>query len=126
MMNNEITPTLQRILDEFEELKGQFVIDESNRIVRLIAIGTDEDDYYWVTYDGRKVHWSTCVGSIIQLKGKIDGKDYQKFIRQAELNSMDRKSGIEWSEEDVNTHKQRVTQLEGNDKFLTDICWDLN
>ena len=76
---------LKRILDEFEELKGQFVITESWEIERLIAIGDDEQDYYYVTYDGRKTKWNTCVGSVIPLKGRLTESEYNKFIRIAKL-----------------------------------------
>jgi hypothetical protein len=121
-MNKKITPTLQRILDEFEELKGQFVITESHEIERLIAIGDDDMDYYWVTYDGRKTKWNTCVGGLIRLKGKIDDKDYQKFIRIAKLNSWDQNKDDELR----SWHKQQMMEVNGTDKFLTEICWDLN
>ena len=42
---------LKEILEEFEILKGQFVITSSWEIERLIAIGEDDQDYYWVTYN---------------------------------------------------------------------------
>ena len=71
---------LQKILSEFEELKGQFVITESWDIERLIAIGDDEQDYYYVTYNGRETKWNTCVGSVIPLKGRLTEKEYGKFI----------------------------------------------
>ena len=37
---------LKLILQEFEELKGQFVINHET-VERFIAIGTDDDDYYY-------------------------------------------------------------------------------
>ena len=120
------------ILQEFEELKGQFVITESWEIERLIAIGDDEQDYYYVTYDGRKTKWSTCVGSIIPLKDRLTEKEYNKFISRAKLNHLDQVSN--WGSRENSDadkfskqHKQESEQLLGeNDKYLTEICWDLN
>ncbi len=121
---------LKLILQEFEELKGQFVINHDT-VERLIAIGSDEQDYYYVTYDGRKLMWNTCVGRIIPLKGKIDDKHYNEFIRLAKLNHYDQVAhwGKEKSDAEQfgNRHKNELTQLlHESDKYLTDICWDLN
>ena len=44
------------ILNQFEGNQGQFII-MSNKVVRLVAIAEDDMDYYYVTYDGRKIHW---------------------------------------------------------------------
>lgn len=119
---------LQKILTQFEELKGQFVITESWEIERLIAIGDDEQDYYYVTYDGRTTKWNTCVGAIIPLKGRLLGEEYNKFIGRAKLNHFDQAGVWGHDNEWASTHKEEVTKLKGvnNDKYLTDICWDLN
>ena len=116
---------LKRILDEFEELKGQFVITESWSIERLIAIGDDEQDYYYVTYDGRNIMWNTCVGAIIPLKNRLTEKEYLKFISRAKLNHLDQ---VElYGEEFVTKYKEeKVKFTSENEKYLTDICWELN
>jgi hypothetical protein len=117
---------LQKILAQFEELKGQFVITESWEIERLIAIGDDEQDYYYVTYDGRKTKWHTCVGAIIPLKGAILGEEYNRFIRRAKLNHWDQPIWKEHNEEAIAEHKEVVLKVNGTDKYLTEVCWDLN
>ena len=117
---------LKIVLAEYEEFKGQFVITESWNIERFIGIGTDDEDYYYITYDGRKTKWNTCVGSLIKLKGKLDDKDYKSFIRTAVLNHFDQADAWGRIEEDIIKHKQELTTLRDNDKFLTEICWDLN
>ena len=38
----------ESILEEFEQYKGQFVITDSWNVQRLIAVGSDELDYYWI------------------------------------------------------------------------------
>jgi hypothetical protein len=83
---------LNRILKVFEELKGQFVITESWEVERLVAIGGDEQDYYYVTYNGRETKWNTCVGKLVRLKNKIDDEDYHKFIRLAKINHFDQEN----------------------------------
>ena len=115
---------LKLILEEFEQLKGQFVITQSHKIERLIAIGDDEMDYYWVTYDGRKLTWNTCVGGLIPLKGYLREKDYNNLVLSAKLNHADQEDctfGF-----NIEKHKNQLTQLKGNDKFLTEVYWNLN
>jgi len=122
---------LKLILEEFEQLKGQFVITQSHKIERLVAIGDDEMDYYWVTYNGRKLTWNTCVGGLIPLKGYLKDKDYNGFLRLAKLNHGDQtslwfKKENEIPKDVIEKHKNQLTQLKGTDKFLTEVCWDLN
>lgn len=125
---------LKIILAEFEELKGQFVITDSWKIERLIAIGEDDMDYYYVTYNGRKLTWNSCVGRLVRLKNKIDDKDYNEFVRIAKINHYDQEnlwmpSGEEKKKEILRInreHKLEITRLEEPNKFLTDVCWELN
>ena len=141
---------LKEILEEFEILKGQFVITQSWRIERLIAIGTDDTDYYWITYNGRKKSWNTCVGGLVPLKGKLDDKHYNEFIRLAKLNHYDQATlfghtpdeeipyymltgkKIEEGQpkityrEFTNKHKIEMQTLHESERFLSDVCWDLN
>jgi len=77
------------ILKEFDILRGQFVIDQSWNIERLIAIAEDADDYYYCTYNGRKISFNSCVGRIIPLKGKLDKKDYNYLVDIAKMNDYD-------------------------------------
>lgn len=81
---------LKLILSEYEELKGQFVLDVSNRLTRLVAIGESDLDYYYITYDGRKLLWNTCVGHLVRLNGYIQEKDYNEFERISDLNDYDK------------------------------------
>ena len=114
---------LELILDEFEKLKGQFVIIlGTNRVERLIAIGDDTEDWFYLTWDGRNVTWNSCVMRLIPLKGCIREEDYQHLVELAKLNDYDQRySPVEWQEE---WNKQRM--LWGpNHSLLTLICWDL-
>lgn len=125
---------LVRILKEFEEFKGQFVLTNSHKLERLVAIGDDDTDYYYVTYNGRKLTWNTCVGSLVKLKGKLDDKDYNEFVRLAKINHFDQPNVympqgdelISAVAEMNKQHKLELTKLEGADKFLTEVCWDIN
>jgi hypothetical protein len=112
--------TLETILEEFENLKGQLVIDGTS-VVRLIGIATDDEDYYYVIYDGLKVIWSSCVGKMIALKGKIDEYDYHKLVRLAQLNHFDQ---IE-DENRRNAEREHITKCGANDKYLTPIHWEI-
>lgn len=125
-----MTDNLTRILEEFDRLKGQFVITDSHKIQRLIAVGTDEMDYYWITYDGRKIYWNTCVGKVVQLKGKLDDRDYNEFIRLAKLNHFDQSTlwGEKWDKfADFNRdHIDELLTLEPNHEFLVEPYLELN
>ena len=118
MSNEEI------FLKEFDELKGQFVITESNRIERFIAIGDDGFDYYYVTWDGKKesLVWNTCVGRIMPLKGHLRDQDYNELIRSAKLNHLD----IAFDGQITEYIKDILLDLKDGDKFLTEPCFDLN
>ncbi len=121
------------ILNQFEKNKGQFVI-MYGKVVRLVAIAQDNDDYYYVCYDGRKIVWHSCVGSYTVLKNKIDDKDYTEMIRLAKINHFDQDDlWMPSTEEDkaqqkhyAKKHKQKMEKEEGDNKYLTPFCWDLN
>lgn len=118
------------ILAEFEKLKGQFVINDSWDVERLVAVGDDQMDYYWITYDGRRFKWNTCVGRIIPLKGYLRDKDYNEFIRLARLNHFDQatlwgNTKPEEQENFVRSFKGKAETLEEGHTFLTPVCWDL-
>jgi hypothetical protein len=114
-MNNN----LKRILEEFEDLKGQFVIN-GTEVMRYIAVATDDEDYYHVLYDGRKVIWSSCVGSVIPLKGRLAEKDYHSLVRLAQLNDFDQQE----DESRKNAEREHITKCGENDKYLTPFYWD--
>ena len=117
----------ERVKQEFESLKGQFVITQSHKIERLVAIGEDEHDLYYITYDGRKLTWNTCVGRLMPLKGYLRDKDYNEIVRLATLNHFDQETC--WGQGDKSEqHKIDVEKdnIRGTDKFISDLRWDLN
>jgi hypothetical protein len=118
------------ILREFEELKGQFIITASQKINRLIAVGEDDSDYYWITYDGRRLYWHSCVGRIMPLKGHLRDEDYNELVRLAKLNHYDQTTlfgktptgeAVTFSGE----HKRLLTELGENERFLSEIHWEI-
>lgn len=126
----QIDGNLKIIRAEFQKLKGQFIITDSWQIERLVAIGEDGFDYYYVTYNGRELRFNTCVGRIIQLKGRIEEDDYNSFIRIAELNHYDQIKlfNIGDTEErrmQIQQHRAELMALKGKDKFLTEVFWDI-
>jgi hypothetical protein len=126
-----MSDNLTLIKAEFEKLKGQFVITGSWRIERLIAIGEDEHDYYYITYDGRKLHWNTCVGRVVPLKGHLRKSDYAEFVRLARLNHFDQVTLWGNTEPEkyqivVDAHVAELLALPKDHQFLTSVCLDLN
>jgi len=110
---------LKLILEQFEQLKGQFVITDGWKIERLVGIGDDKEDWYYLTYDGRKLTWNTCVGRIMPLKGKIDDKDYNEFIRSAKLNHYDQFP--EMREKVI----EELETMKGNDEIVVGLCMEI-
>lgn len=119
------------ILQEFEQLKGQFIINDSHQIERLVAVGEDDMDYYWITYNGRKLTWHSCVGRVVPLKGYLREKDYAEFVRLAKLNHFDQatlwgNSEPDKAKEAVDAHLTELLALPKDHQFLTTVCLDLN
>lgn len=120
---------LKIILEEFEKYKGQHVII-NDTVKRLIAIATDDDDYYYVLWNGRETHWSTCVGTYIPLKGKIEDRFYNNFINTAKLNDYDIIGEINTEKWEYigngNDVRIKAESVKSPDRYLTPLCWDLN
>jgi hypothetical protein len=112
---------LEKILKEFELLKGQFVIISDSKIERLVAIGDDGNDYYYITFNGRDFRWSTCVGRVMPLKGYLRNTDYNELVRLANLNHYDK---LEF-EEFTQAFNDWKNSLSPNNKFHTDFCFIL-
>ena len=118
------------ITNQFDELKGQMVIC-SDEVLRFIGIADDDEDYYYVLYDGRKITLHSCVGRITMLKGYILDRDYNEMIRLAKINHFDQPTlwGNEVSEDIINfseKHKVEITKWNKKTRFILGPCWDLN
>lgn len=83
----------ERILKDFDKIKGQFIITLDWKVERLVGIGEDKYDYFYITYNGRNLTQHSCVGKMVQLKGKLDDVDYNELERIADLNHYDRLIG---------------------------------
>lgn len=121
---------LKIFLGEFEKHKGEFVITDNDDIQRLVGIARDDMDYYYVFWNGRKIMWQTCVARYVPLKGYIEDKHYNNFVRVAKLNHYD----LIGKDDDEVVIKYREDlkkeTLEngnkGTNELLTEICWELN
>jgi len=124
--NNKTT-----ILKEFEEHKGELVITSRNTVERFIGIIEDKYDYCYVFFNGREIHFSSCLFILIPLKNKIDDKYYNELVRLDKLNHYDQ---IGYHNQDGNRLEQ-IAQFKmklmqdcfgKNDKLLAELCWDIN
>ena len=121
------------LINQFKENCGQFII-MGNNVVRFIGIAEDDMDYYYVTYDGRQLHWHSAVGSYTVLKGKIDEKDYNDLIHIAKLNHFDQDDFFSPSSDEekekqklfAESHKSKLSKLSGDDKYIVPLHWELN
>lgn len=113
---------LKIILEEFEKYKGQFIItDFSWKVERLVAIGDDGFDWYYITFDGKDLHWNSCVGRIIPLKGYIDDKHYNEFIRITKLNDYDQLDYDNF----LIIFEEKISKYPKNNKFIAGPYWKL-
>ena len=126
---------LDLILNKFEELKGQFVINNAFNIERLVAIAADDSDYYYVTYNGRKLTWYTCSNRITKLKVKIYDESYNELVKIGKLNHYDQptlhgSTNIVRKKETIKfnkTHIEEITKLyKSENRYMTDFCWKIN
>lgn len=116
-----MSENLKIILGEFEKYKGQFVITDLWRVERLVAIGDDTFDWYYITFDGRDFHWYSCVGRIIPLKGYIDDKHYDNLIRIAKLNHYDQ---IDYDKFLISVDEW-ISKYPKENKFIAGPYWEL-
>lgn len=128
IQNINMSDNLKIILNEFESLKGQFVITDSHTIERFVAIGDDSEDWYYVTYNGRELHWSSCVGRIMPLKGFIRDEDYNYLVNISKLNDYDQVDLKMNGNKDIflKSVEEYTSKYPETDKFITELCWDLN
>ncbi len=129
-----MTNTEREIREEFEECKGQIVLMHG-KTARLVAIGEDGHDFYWITFDGHKVHWTSCLIAFIRLKGRIDDKDYANLVRDCEYNDWDQSHHMFSLDQPMTTEhlhlieeKRKALMKAGtgtNDRYLA-IHWDIN
>lgn len=112
-----MSETLKSILREFEEHKGEFVITMSHKIEQFVGVGTDDQDYYWITYNGRKLTWNSCVGALIYMKGKLDDEDYNRFVRSADLNFFNKVL----KGEELELHLSMLRDRKGSDILLSEL-----
>lgn len=126
---------LDLILKEFEELKGQFILNNVWVVERLIAIGADDYDYYYVTYDGRKLTWYNSNSRITQLKNKIDDNSYNELVKIGKLNHYDQPTlhnttNIERQKEVIEFNKKHIEEItkcyKSDNRYITDLCWNIN
>jgi hypothetical protein len=124
-----MTDNLTLITNEFENLKGQYVLVDCESF-RLIGIVEDEHDYYYCLYDGRKLKLTTCLMRITPLKGYIIEDHYNEMIRIAKLNHYDQPSlwGTNKNIAEFNEkHKEELTSdWDKNTKFILGPYWELN
>jgi len=114
---------LKIFLAEFEELKGQFVI-LNDKVSRLVAIAEDQHDYYYITYDGRKLTWHTCLCNVVRLKGYIRDEDYEMFEHDADLNHIDRLLTPQITVNIDQYKRDLVKDWYEDEKLLTDIVFN--
>ena len=120
LQNGIMEPNRRSTLDKFEKYKGQLVITAEWKVERFVAIGEDEWDFLYITFDGRVVHEQVINARLIPLKGFIKDDDYDSMIRQVTLNHYDFYADKEVVIEMIKN------ELNSNITLMSEICLDLN
>ena len=116
---------LTELLKEFEEHKGELVINGNHVVLRLIGISEDEHDFSYVLYDGRSFTFESPLMGLIYLKGKLDKEDYERLENSARLNHDNCAVGYdgELIDETIETYKHRMIQGHPFEVFHTDLIF---
>lgn len=102
----------EKLIEEFNQHKGEFVITKLNVVQKLVGLVDDGEDYYYVYYDGRfDLPLMSCVMGNIYLKGKIDDRDYDELVRIDELNDINRLFDGDKKSELKNIFLERIKSL---------------
>lgn len=105
------------ILDKYNKYKGQFVILSYNDIVRFVALAFDESDYLYVGFNGRDFKFYTINSMMVPLKGFIEDKYYNEYIRLSNLNHYDK---IDY-DSFINAFNNWKLNIKNNITFITDF-----
>lgn len=118
---------LDNIIKEYELYKGQLVFTDSGRSEQLIGIGTDNEDYYYITYNGRRIVWNTCVGKYIPLKFRFTEEEYNNLVRTAKLNYVTYFDAMASNEDELLCYLKQLTYTTNEqDKVIKGYYWTLN
>lgn len=80
-----------KLRDDAKPYFGTLVIDMSSmKVVSLVGLDEDVDDYYWVfDVDRDKRNFVSCCLGFTPLKGVIPDKDYEYLKNMWNLNNID-------------------------------------
>jgi protein-tyrosine-phosphatase len=71
---------LESLREEMKGQQGKLVLDDL-RVVRLLDVIDNSEDFYWVYFDGSKVYHSSCVGGWRALDSIPDYDKMEKHFR---------------------------------------------
>ena len=126
----------QIIQEEFQRLKGQFVIS-ARLVYRFIGLLEDDCDYYYILLNARhELEFHTCVGAIIPLKGFIEDSHYESLVRTEKMNcptspdfhlyrNLGHYEKANYILETVHGHAKEILK-DPTHKLLSMLCWDVN
>ena len=79
--------TFEELKDKCKDDIGEIVITECHRVLKLIGVEDDPEDYYYVLKGwDNELHYESACGRYYRLKGKLDDKDYERIKNNIETN----------------------------------------
>jgi hypothetical protein len=106
--------------DIFDRLKGTLVLID-RQVLRFIGIGQDQYDYLYILWDGKKITYRTILSNLIQLKNKIDKKDYDSMINSSMINDYDSKKCF-----NPKSDKDRVIVANANNNVKQEVLAEID
>ncbi len=81
--------TLESLKEEVEPFKDTLVINACNKIVKLLGVSEDDDDFYWIYNNGNELEYSSCALGWVELQKYLPEEVYNGILQTWNLNSVD-------------------------------------
>ena len=114
--------TLELLKKECEELQGQFILTIENKVTRLVGLGTDSEDIYYLLYNGKELSWMSAVCGVIPLKKYLPEGYYRRMVQIARRNE----DFVFFEGRQLEEYVESLVRLKGNESFVVPINLTVN
>jgi len=116
------------IRDTFRKHRGDMVLMDGE-VLQFVAIADDDNDYLYVFYNGRELRLFIILSNFVVIKGKIDNRDYNYFIRNAKLNyhsAMLKNEKFKEHHIYIQEYLDKLPSSIENIRYLSEFDWSLD
>jgi hypothetical protein len=114
-----MTLTLDTLAERLRPHHDEICIVGDMDLVRLVGVGADDDDLYYIVQDHRHegpgIVWFSAVGAMLPLKGRVPEEDYRRMENIFTLNGCAPTGNFRVEDEsvwdrDISTMERRVSR----------------